>query len=273
LQVEVEHPATGEARLKVAIGENEVRAAKEKAARRLSQQRTIPGFRRGKAPLSVVERTLGEAAVRSEALDNLLPEVVEKSLAQAEVEAFDTPEVGEVNWEGGLSLTVKVLKRPGVELGDYRSIVLGPPAAVTTDEEEIVRTLERLRDSKAELAPAEGKVAEDSFLLLDLEVFKDGHMVTDQSVENTLAEVRLMAPELREALLGAAEGEEREATVPGEGGPTVFRMRVKGVKRKEVPPLDDEFARHGSPQFIDKWPHSFSPTREKKYSSRLSPAT
>ncbi len=249
MQVQVELPDAGEATLKVEVEETEVRVAKEKAARLLSQKRIIPGFRRGKAPLNVVERTFGVAAVRSETLDNLLPEVVRRAMDQAGVEAFENPEVADLNWDGGLSLTVKVLKRPEVRLGDYRQISLGSVVTTTVSEEEIEQALERLRESRAELAPAEGeKVQGDSFVFLDLEIFREGKLVAEESADNALADVAMMTTELREAILGAEEGDEREATVPeSDGGFKVCRARIRSVKRKELPPLDDELARQMGP--------------------------
>ena len=146
LEVSVERLAGSQAQLTVEAPVAEVDRAVGLALRHLGQQYRLPGFRPGKAPAAVVERVVGWEALRQHAIDDLLPEIWARAVAQANLEPVSNPDVTEVVLERGepFRFTASVVLRPEVNLGDYRRIKVSV-AAPEVSEEDVDRTLEALR--------------------------------------------------------------------------------------------------------------------------------
>jgi trigger factor len=248
VSVEVEVPAA------------DVDRAVSRAARSLAREMRMPGFRKGKAPPSLVIQRVGFAAVLEEAIREALPEWYEKALlgsgiapvGDPSVEVVSTPEA-----EGEpLAFKFEIGVRPKAELGEYRGLEVGrsdpePPA------ELVDREVERLREGFAKLEPVERAAAEGDVLLVDFEGLLDGKAFEGGKASDYLLELGggQLIEGFEEQLAGAVAGETRdvEVTFPDDyqaenlaGQDAVFKVEVKEVREKVLPELDDDFASEAS---------------------------
>ncbi len=245
LKVEVRHEPGSRAVLEVEVPEDRVGRAIDRAFARLGRTTPIPGFRPGKAPRFLLERYLTKQAVYDAALKELIPEVLQEAVEQAGLRPLTRPQVDVEDLEEGkplrLRATVEVV--PEVRLGDYRSLRI-PRPEVTVTEEEVDRALEAMRAQLAQLVSKDGPAEVGDFVLLRVEEAPEGETRFTAGRE-LLVELggSETPPALMEALQGAQEGQEAE--VPWNEGQRL-RVRVVGVRRRELPPLDDAFARQVS---------------------------
>ena len=272
MKVTTEKPEPGVATLTVEVPAEDLDRAVDQAWRRLAARVNIPGFRRGKAPRPLIERQVGVAAIDEEALRRILPERYDAAVDEARIAPIERPQFDVVQLERGKPLIFKatVAIRPTVELGNYRSIRIEPEAVAVTDE-EVKGALERLRESQAQWVPVEDRGLELGDLgIVDLQIDFPGEGEGERRGRTSKrqdAEVILGAnpyPEgFDERLRGARPGETREFTLSWRRAPAsesaegpegsdeaapethtaAFTVHVKDVKRKEVPALDDAFAR------------------------------
>jgi trigger factor len=248
VSVEVEVPAA------------DVDRAISRAARALAREMRMPGFRKGKAPPSLVIQRVGFAAVLEEAIREGLPEWYERALlgsgiapvGDPKVEVVSTPEA-----EGEpLSFKFEIGVRPEAELGEYKGLKVGkaepePPA------ELVDREVERIRGAFAKLEPVERAAAEGDVLLVDFEGLRDGKAFEGGKASDYLLELGggQLIPGFEEQLAGVEGGETRavEVTFPDDyqaeelaGEDAVFNVEVKEVREKVLPELGDEFASEAS---------------------------
>lgn len=255
MKAQLEKLEDGLATLSVEVDSSRVEAALEEAYRRLVKRVNVPGFRRGRAPRPVLERHVGKAALWDEALERLLPESYHAAVASTGIEPVDEPKFQVESMAEGEPLVFKatVWVRPEVQLGDYRSIAVAREVPAVT-REDVEQYLERLRESQARLEVDEAaEVREGSFVQITYEITVDGKPLADGRGEQVLVEVGagLLPPEVERGVIGMRAGQEAEisfafpekarADLAGKTG--TFRLQVHEVKRKVVPPLDDEFAR------------------------------
>lgn len=224
----------------------------DQAYRRVVPRVRIPGFRPGKAPRRVVERHLGREALLQEALDRLVPEVVEEAIKAQALEMVASPDL-EITSLEPVVIKATVPVRPTVDLGDYRALRV-EPEPVEVDEAEVERTLESLRRRYADIEPVERPVQDGDRVRLDITGEVEGRTVLRQEdVEvSARAEDLTSAPGVYERLLGMSKGEEAEfeAVLPEDyarrelaGKPIRYRLRVLEVKAERLPELNDDFAR------------------------------
>lgn len=233
-----------------------VEDALERAFRRLSRNILIPGFRKGKAPRALVERRIGKEALLDEALDDLLPEAYARAVEETGIEPIDRPTVTDVSYDEGrpLSFKAQVEVKPEVKLGDYRAVKVQRPA-VEVGEADVNDLLERLREAQAQLVPVEGEAAAEGHVAtIDFKGFIDGEPFAGGEGTDYMIEIgsgRLIDG-FESQLVGMQVGEERDidVTFPEDygnadlaGKPARFHVKLKDLKRKELPELDDEFAR------------------------------
>jgi trigger factor len=258
LKTEVERLAEGRVALTVEVDPPQVEAALQDAYRRLVRTVSLPGFRPGKAPRSIVERLLGRERLWRDAVDPL----VQRSFdAAAEAQGLQPVESPQVDFEklpdAGEPFTFKAVftAKPDVELGDYRAIRVPREQAPVTDE-DVEHALEDLRQSRARWIPAEDEPAAEGMLVtVDVTGTVDGLPVpAENGISGVLGEGSLR-PAIEDALRGMRPGESREAEVafPAEDSDTTlagktgrFTVTLVDCKRKQVPDLNDDFAREVS---------------------------
>lgn len=229
----------------------------KKAAKRISRQVKIPGFRPGKAPYSTVVRRFGLEALQSEAIESSVEDLVKKALTDADITPYAQIQLEDVSWDP-LTVKIKIPTAPKVELGDYREIRLEGKTAEVTDE-DVQQALERLQDQHAAWTPVE-RPSELGDLISMSVVEKDGDEVLTQheSVEYELVardEEESNQPDLTTPLLGLSAGESKtfSVTYPEDyqdqryaGKEITISVDVSSIKAKELDPLDDDFARQVS---------------------------
>ncbi|MFS8569559.1 MAG: trigger factor [Thermaerobacter sp.] len=234
-----------------------VEEALERAFRRLSRNILIPGFRRGRAPRALVERRIGRQALLDEALDDLLPEAYAQAVRETGIEPIDRPTVTDIHYEEGqpLSFKAQVEVKPEVTLGDYRSIRVERPQ-VQVDEADVNNLLERLREAQAQLVPVddEAEAAEGHVAVIDFKGTVDGQPFPGGEGQDYMVEIGAgrLVEGFEQQLIGMRVGQERDidVTFPEDhpeaglaGKAARFHVTLKELKRKELPALDDEFAR------------------------------
>ncbi len=220
----------------------------------------MPGFRKGKAPPSLVIQRLGFGSVLEEAIRDALPEWYERALLASGISSVGDPgiEIVSTPEEEGEPLEFKfeVGVRPRAKLGDYKGLEVGRAQAEVPDD-ILEREVERIRESFARLEPIERAAAEGDVLLIDFEGTIDGGAFEGGKAGDYLLELGggQLIEGFEEQLAGAKAGEGREVEVsfPEDyqaeqlaGKDAVFAVEVKEVREKILPALDDDFASEAS---------------------------
>jgi trigger factor len=248
VRTKVEELPESRVRLEVEVPEEDVKHAIEHAASDLAESLRIPGFRKGKAPVQVVAARVGREALWDEAVRSHLDGWFWNAAATSGVRPVASPEVdvGETPPEEGetfrFTATVSVVPKP--ELAEWTELEVGAPEA-EVPAELVDAELERLRETTAELAPADHRPAQEGDLVvIDMEGAEIGATQRDYAVE--LGSGRLV-DEIETALVGMSAGESKEVEfeLADEQKATVA-VAVKGIQEKVLPPLDDELAQAAS---------------------------
>jgi trigger factor len=238
----------------------DVERAANRTARAMARELRLPGFRKGKAPPNLVIQRMGFAAVLSEAIRDALPEWYEAALLDAGVTPIGDPDIDIVSTpeNEGEPLTFKfnVGVRPVAELGEYKGLEVGK-AEKEVDEEVIDTEVDRIREGFASLEPVERASKEGDAVLIDFEGFVDDQPFQGGKADDyllTLGSGQLI-DNFEEQLTGANPGDEVEVNVtfPDDyqeeklaGEDAVFKVKVKEVREKLLPGLDDDFASDAS---------------------------
>ncbi|ALC81874.1 MULTISPECIES: trigger factor [Bacillus] len=230
--------------------------ALDDAFKKVVKQVSIPGFRKGKVPRGLFEQRFGVESLYQDALDILLPVEYPKAIDEAGIEPVDRPEIDVEKIEKGESLifTAKVTVKPEVKLGEYKGLQVEKDDATVTDE-DVDNDLKSRQNRLAELVVKEdGKVEEGDTVVLDFEGFVDGEAFEGGKADNYSLEIGSgsFIPGFEEQIVGLQTEEEKdvEVTFPEEyhaedlaGKPAVFKVKIHEIKAKELPALDDEFAK------------------------------
>ena len=241
--------------LEVSIGGEEFKAAIVKAYNKQKSKIAVPGFRKGKAPLSVIERYYGKGVFYEDALDILYPEVVGDAIKESGIEAVAAPydvDVTKID-ETGVEMTMKVTVKPEVEIGEYKGLK-AVKADTTVSAADVKKKLEELQERNARLVTVEDRaVKKDDIAVIDFEGFVDGVAFDGgkgEGFELTIGSGQFI-PGFEDQIIGHNAGEEFDVNVtfPAEYTPelaskeAVFKVKVNEIKVKELPALDDEFAK------------------------------
>jgi len=239
--------------VKVEIPQDVVDAEIDRLARDYSRKARIPGFRPGKAPARVIKQRFKDQILHDVAQD-LIPRAVDDALRERGVEAVDTPDVRDVTVEEGrpLTFTASFDTVPSFEPGDLSTITL-QRAAVAIDDEAVGGALQRLRDRAARFEPVEGRgVDHGDTVVLDLER-SDASGQPDRHADVSIElGAKSNPPGFDEQLLGLEAGATKSFVIHypqdypiGELANTdvSYTVTVKGLKRRVLPELDDEFAK------------------------------
>jgi len=225
----------------------------EKAYTRLVRRVSVPGFRKGKAPRTVLERHIGKDALFREALEDLIPTTYKEALESQEIDAIAQPQFELIQTEPLIFKAVVPLK-PAVKLGDYTQIkVKSKPVEIS--KEDIEATIEQLRHQQAILSPVDRPVQFDDIVTIDIEGERDGESspIRKDVVYEVIREARLPLPGFAEKLESMSKGEEKSFVLsyPPDyemkelaGKEHAFKVTVTEIKEKKLPEVDDEFARN-----------------------------
>ena len=242
--------------LTIEVDAAQVDAALDQAFKKVVQKVHVPGFRKGKIPRKMFEARFGVESLYQDALDILLPQAYGQAVRETGIEPVDRPEVDVEQMEKGKNLIFKatVTVKPEVKLGDYKNLTIEPKEFKVSDE-EVNAELKRMQERHAELIVVEeGKAENGDIVQIDFEGFQDGVAFEGGQAENYSLELGsgTFIAGFEEQVVGMAIGEEKEITVtfPEEyhspnlaGKEAVFKVKLNGIKRKNLPALDDEFAK------------------------------
>ncbi|MBM6619782.1 trigger factor [Bacillus suaedaesalsae] len=242
--------------LTVEVDAETVNKGLDKAFNKVVKQVNVPGFRKGKVPRGMFEKRFGVESLYQDALDFILPDAYENAVTEANIEPVDRPEIDIVQLEKGQNLifTAKVTVKPEVTLGDYKNLEVERLDTAVT-EEDVNEQLKQLQERQAELVvKEEGTVENGDTAIIDFEGFVDGVAFEGGKGENYSLAIgsNTFIPGFEEQLIGLAAGEEKDVEVsfPEEyhaeelaGKPATFKVKLHEIKTKELPALDDEFAK------------------------------
>jgi trigger factor len=248
------------ARVEVEVAGADVDRGVQRAARSLAREMRMPGFRKGKAPPSLVVQRLGYGAVLEEAIRDSLPEWYEQALLDSEISPVGDPDIKisstpESQGEPlGFEFEIGVL--PAATLGEYRGLEVGRAEPEVPDD-IVDREVNRIRESFARLEPVERPAAEGDVLLIDFEGLLEGAAFEGGKAADYLLELGggQLVEGFEEQLTGTSAGETRQVKVgfPQDyraeqlaGKEAVFTVDVKEVREKVLPELDDDFASEAS---------------------------
>ncbi|WP_281202220.1 trigger factor [Cytobacillus kochii] len=226
------------------------------AFKKVVKQVNVPGFRKGKMPRSLFEKRFGVESLYQDAVDFLLPEAYANAIDETGIEPVDRPEIDVEQIEKGKALifTAKVTVKPEVELGEYKGLEVEKFDTEVTDE-DVENELKGLQEKQAELVvKEEGTAEQGDTVVIDFEGFVDGEAFEGGKGDNFSLELGSgqFIPGFEEELIGVSAGESKEVNVtfPEEyhaaelaGKKAVFKTTVHEIKTKELPALDDEFAK------------------------------
>ncbi|AEH08978.1 MULTISPECIES: trigger factor [Protofrankia] len=237
-------------KLTVEVPFDELKPSVDAAYRKLARDVRVSGFRPGKVPPRILDQRLGRGTILEEAIHSALPRFYTDAVRQEEVDVLSQPEVDISSFADGAPLvfTAEVDVRPEIALPEYGTVEITVDAAEVT-EEQVQAHLTTLRERFAVLRPVERPVQAGDFISLDLTATVDGETVEGADAAGLSYEVGSgdLVEGLDEAITGVSEGESRTfqtELLAGEhaGKSAEVTATVRGVKERELPELDDDFA-------------------------------
>lgn len=228
-------------------------AAIEKAYRKVRHQINVPGFRKGKAPRKMIESRYGVEIFYDEAINIAMPDAYVSAVGEEKLEPVGYPEVELLSVsKDGFSFKATVYVYPEVTLGQYKGLS-APKGEVKVTDEDIQERLNQLADRNTRMVGVDRAVESGDVANIDFEGFLEGKPFDGGKGDNFDLEIGSgsFVPGFEEQLIGMAAGEEKDIdiTFPEDyhadlaGKAVVFHVKVNSVKLKEVPALDDEFAK------------------------------
>ena len=262
MKTEVKPVAENEVLLEIEVPADDVRAKVATTIKRLSREIQVPGFRKGHVPGTIVVGRLGKEYVLNQTLQNFLPEWYSSAIDAAAIDPVSQPDIdfGDFSDEAPFAFTAKVQVRPVPVLGQYKGVEVERSSRTVTDQ-QVDAQLDLLQERFASLKPVEPgedhRVERGSFVVIDFAGSTDEGPIEGATADDYMVEVGRgqLIPGFEENLIGLSVGEEKDFTVtfPADYGAeelrekeATFHVRVKEIKEKVVPPLDDEFAKTAS---------------------------
>ena len=256
MSLQVEKLEKNMAKLTIEVSAEELDKAMEKAYQKQKSRISLPGFRKGKAPRKMIESMYGKGVFMEDAVNSLVPQEYTKALGECDLEIVSQPEINVTQMEPGKALifTADVAVKPEVTLGDYKGVEV-PKSEIAVTDEEVDAEVKKEQDKNARTVAVEDRAAANGDITtIDFEGFVDG--VAFEGGKGTDYALTLgsgtFIPGFEDQLVGANTGDhvEVKVTFPEEyqakelaGKEAVFQCDVKKIETKEVPELDDEFAK------------------------------
>ena len=246
--------------LEIEVPADEVEKAFEAVTRAYARRAAIPGFRKGKAPQSVIAKRFGDE-IKTDVLEAVLPDAVASAIEEKKLSVLGRPHVEDLQWDppGPIRFTARMDLKPAVDPGEYRGVPV-EDQPVEPDEADVTKVVDRIREAHAEFHPIEGRAAAPGdFAVADIEgsfveILAPGQnprTFRDEKITLEIGHPDSM-PEINDALRGALPGDTRSFRksfaddFPNDEfrGKTVdYKVTLAALKEKKLPALDDEFAR------------------------------
>lgn len=245
-----------EVKLEITIEAEKFEEAIKKVYFQSAKYINIPGFRKGKAPINIVEKYYGKEIFYEDAFNEVAGEAYEEALKENNVEAVSRPNIEVTQIEKGKELifTATVETKPEVKLGKYKGIEI-PKIEYTVSDEDIDKEIKQMQEKNSRLVSIEeGTVEKGNITVIDFEGFVDGVAFEGGKAEGHELEIGsgTFIPGFEDQIIGMKVEEERDIKVkfPEEyfskelaGKEATFKVKLHEIKKKELPELDDEFAK------------------------------
>ncbi|MDY2597416.1 MAG: trigger factor [Eubacteriales bacterium] len=255
---ELTHPENGKVRFELHIsGEDYVRAL-ESAYRRLAARYQIPGFRKGKAPRKVIEKSYGENVFWDNEFDALVQHAYSDALAEHNIIPELQPEIHftAISEQDGVDFTAEVVTRPTVELGQYKGIEVERVEYTVTDE-DVKKEINNRLEAQARTVSVDRPVQEGDSTVIDFAGFLGDEQFEGGTAENYTLKIgsHTFIPGFEEQMVGMNKGEQRDikVTFPTDyqaehlaGKEVIFKVTVHEISFEEIPELDDDFVQDTS---------------------------
>ena len=243
-------------KLTITVSAADFEVAMQKAYLKVRKSITIPGFRKGKAPRKVIETHYGEGVFYNDAFDDAFPAAYDAAVKEHDLEPVDRPELGDVETIGegqDLVFTVMITVKPEVELGKYKGLSVEAPEYPVTDE-DVDAEVAKAQEKVARWVDVEREVKTGDRVIIDYSGSVDDEKFAGGTAEKKPLEIgsNSFIPGFEDQVIGMKVGEEKDIQVkfPEEyhaenlkGKDAVFAVKLHEIKEKEMPELDDEFAK------------------------------
>ena len=256
MSLQVEKMEKNMAKLTIEVAAEDLEKAMQNAYQKAKGRISIPGFRKGKAPRKMIEQMYGKGVFLEDAVNALIPEHYSKALAECELEIVSQPTIDITQAEPGKALifTAEVAVKPEVTLGDYKGVEV-PKTEITVTDEDVEAELKKEQEKNSRTISVEDRAAQlNDIVTIDFEgsvdgVPFDGGQATEYPL--TLGS-NTFIPGFEEQLVGSKVGDDVDVkvTFPEEyqakelaGKEAIFKCAVKKIEAKELPELDDDFAK------------------------------
>jgi trigger factor len=241
-------------RLSIEVPFEELKDSLDAAYKKINQQVTVKGFRKGKIPARVIDQRFGRGAVLEEAVNDALPKFYTEAVNEAEIDVLGQPEVDITELKDGetLNFTAEVDVRPAIEIPDYSGIEVEVDAVEVSDE-DVDKAVTELRERFASTSPVERAAEDGDVVTIDLEAKVEGEVLEDgvaSGVSYTIGSGELLDG-IDDAVKGLEAGGETTFASELKGGSAAGKeaevtVKVTQVAARELPELDDEFAQLAS---------------------------
>ncbi len=242
------------AKLTVEVPFGDLKPSLDAAYKKIAQQITIPGFRKGKVPAAIIDRQVGRGAVLDEAINDALPKLYVQALQENDLQPLAQPDIDITRLEDNetLEFTAEVDIRPEITLPTYTGLEVTVDDLAVTDE-DVEEQVQNLRERFGTLVDVDRAAADGDFVTIDLTATKDGEVVEGGEAAGVSYQIGKggMIEGLDEALLGLSAGESATfaSQLAGgdlEGEDVEIAVSVTAVKEQQLPDLDDDFAQMAS---------------------------
>ena len=242
----------------------------------------IPGFRKGKAPMNIVEKFYGDEIFYEDAFNEVVPEVYENAIKEEKLDVVSKPDiqVTQIGKGKDLIFTAVVQTKPEVKLGKYKGIEI-KKVEYNVSDEDVEHELSHIAEHNARLVAVEDRpVEKGDTTIIDFEGFTDGKAFEGGKAENYELEIGSgrFIPGFEDQIIGMKIDEEKDINVkfpedyPSKdlaGKDAIFKIKLHEIKKKELPEINDEFAKDASEfDTLEEWKKSIKEKQEKENSSK-----
>ena len=255
MSVQVEKLEKNMAKLTIEVSSEEFEKAIAKAYKKNKNKISMPGFRKGKAPRKMIEKMYGVGVFYEDAANSIIPDAYADAAKESELEIVAQPEIDVTQIESGkpFIFTATVALKPEVTLGEYKGIEVEKKEVEVTDE-EVDTEINRVRESNARMIDIDDRAAQDGdTVVIDFDGYVDGKQFEGGKAEDysLVLGSHSFIDNFEEQLEGKNIGEDVTVNVTFpenyqaeelQGKPAEFKVKIKEIKVKELPELDDDFA-------------------------------
>ena len=282
VKVEKVENKTNEVKLEITVEAEKFDEAIQNVYKKNAKYFSIPGFRKGKAPFKMVEKAYGIQIFYEDAFNEVAGDVYGKALEENKIEAVSKPEIDIVQIESGKDLifTAVVQTKPEVTLGKYKGIEI-KKVEYNVSDEDVEHELSHIAEHNARLVAVEDRpVEKGDTTIIDFEGFTDGKAFEGGKAENYELEIGSgrFIPGFEDQIIGMKIDEEKDINVkfpedyPSKdlaGKDATFKIKLHEIKKKELPEINDEFAKDASEfDTLEEWKKSIKEKQEKENSSK-----